>query len=205
MAEVEYGGIKVSGGKLLLILPLIGTLGGSLWGGFEIYKDYMDMKEQIQNYTAPDLSGMHEEIAVLNQKVNALKDISQGHVEIIGVYGDKLEFMQNGIEANEESNRDMKNDMRDDIAHIEKIVDSVENDIQAVEGDVRSMIDNAEERFENKRDALQNDYDQSASQLRNDYDQRAERLNNNISRELRALEQRLQSKMQRALDNPLAN
>ena len=31
MAEVEYGGIKVGGSKLLLIIPLIGTLGGGLW------------------------------------------------------------------------------------------------------------------------------------------------------------------------------
>jgi DNA repair ATPase RecN len=205
MAEVEYAGVKVSGGKLLIILPLIGSLGGALWGGFEVYKDYMDMKEQIQNYTAPDLSGMHEEIAVLNQKVNSLKDISQGHVEIIGVYGDKLEFMQNGIEANEAANRDMKSDMRDDIAHVEKIVDSVENDIQDIASDVRAMIDNAEERFENKRDALQNDYNQAAQDLRTDYDNRAERLNSNISRELQALERNLQTKLQRALDNPLAN
>ena len=28
MAEIEYGGIKVGGSKLLLVLPLIGTLGG---------------------------------------------------------------------------------------------------------------------------------------------------------------------------------
>ena len=198
MAEVEYAGVKVSGGKLLLILPLIGSLGGALWGGFEFYKDYMDMKEQIQNYVAPDLSGINKKLAVLEEMTNS-------HVEIIDVYGDKLNFMQNGIEANEASNRDMKNDMRNDIAHIEKIVDSVEDDIQDITTDVRGMIDNAEERFENKRDALQNDYDQAAAQQRNDYDQRAERLNNNISRELRALEQRLQSKLQRALDNPLAN
>jgi len=39
MAEVEYQGIRVSGGKLLLILPLLGTLGGGLWAGFERYKD----------------------------------------------------------------------------------------------------------------------------------------------------------------------
>ena len=55
MAEVEYGGIKIGGSKLLLIIPLIGTLGGGLWAGFEFYKDYMDMKEQIQEYVAPDL------------------------------------------------------------------------------------------------------------------------------------------------------
>jgi DNA repair ATPase RecN len=205
MAEVEYAGVRVSGGKMLLILPLIGSLGGALWGGFEFYKDYMDMKEQIQEYVAPDLSGFDKRLEVLREELAAIKEISASHVEIISVYGDKLEFMQNGIEANEASNRDMKSDMRQDIAHVEKIVDAVEDDIQEITADVRSMIDNAEERFENKRDALQNDYDQAATQQRNDYDQRAERLNNNISRELRALEQRLQSKLQRALDNPLAN
>ena len=36
MAEVEYGGIKVGGSKLLLIIPLIGTLGGGLWAGFGV-------------------------------------------------------------------------------------------------------------------------------------------------------------------------
>ena len=49
MAEVEYKGIKVGGSKLLLVLPLLGTLGSGLWGGFEFYKDYMDMKEVVQN------------------------------------------------------------------------------------------------------------------------------------------------------------
>jgi hypothetical protein len=37
MAEIEYAGIKVGGGKWLVILPLIGTLVGGLWGGFELY------------------------------------------------------------------------------------------------------------------------------------------------------------------------
>lgn len=205
MAEIEVGGATIRGGRLLMVLPILGTLGGGLWAGFEFYKDYMDMKEQIQEYVAPDLSGFQEDLAVLNQKVNALADISQGHVEIISVYGDKLDFMQNGIEANEATNRDMKSDMRQDIAHVEKIVDAVEDDIQEIMADVRAMIDNAEERFENKRDALQNDYDQAAAEQRNDYDSRAERLNNNISRELQVLEQRLQQRLQRALDNPLAN
>ena len=37
MAEIEYKGIKVGGSKLLLIIPLIGTIIGGLWGGFELY------------------------------------------------------------------------------------------------------------------------------------------------------------------------
>ena len=37
MAEIEYKGIKMGGSKLLIIIPLIGTLMGGLWGGFELY------------------------------------------------------------------------------------------------------------------------------------------------------------------------
>jgi hypothetical protein len=62
MAEVEYKGIKIGGNKLLLILPLIGTLGGGLWAGFEFYKDYMNMRAKIERYTAPDLSGFDRQL-----------------------------------------------------------------------------------------------------------------------------------------------
>ena len=31
-----------------------------LWAGFEFYKDYMDMKEQIQLYVSPDLSDIEK-------------------------------------------------------------------------------------------------------------------------------------------------
>ena len=74
MAEIEYGGIKVGGSKLLLVLPLIGTLGGGLWGGFEFYKDYMDMKEQIQNYVAPDLSEFDKSLAVMSEDMKIVKE-----------------------------------------------------------------------------------------------------------------------------------
>ena len=47
MAEIEYKGIKVGGSKLLLILPLIGTLIGGLWGGFEVYQRYITMEKRL--------------------------------------------------------------------------------------------------------------------------------------------------------------
>ena len=50
MAEVEIAGAKIKGGKMLLLLPILGTLGGGLWGGFEFYKDYMNMRERIESY-----------------------------------------------------------------------------------------------------------------------------------------------------------
>ena len=71
--EVEYGGVKATGGKLFIIISLLGTLGGGLWGGFEFYKDYMDMKEQITSYVAPDLSTFDKRLEVITTSVDGVK------------------------------------------------------------------------------------------------------------------------------------
>ena len=31
MVEVEYGGVKLTGSKLFMIIPLVSMLGGGLW------------------------------------------------------------------------------------------------------------------------------------------------------------------------------
>ena len=192
--EMEIAGVKFKGGKIFLVLTALSTLGGGAWATFEFYKDYMDMREMITSYVAPDLSGFQEQLSVLNEELKAVKEVSASHVKIIETYGEQIEFMQNGVAANESASRDMKNNMRDDISRIEKIVDAVEDDIKEVEADVRAMIQNAEERFENKRDALQNDYDDKASRLKNTTDDK-----------IKDLEISINKKIQRALDNPLAN
>ena len=192
--EVEFAGVKFRGGKMFAIILALSTLGGGLYGAFEFYKDYMNMRAKIESYVAPDLSGFDKRLAVITNELKAIKEINQSHVEIIAVYADKLDFMQDGVSMNESANRSMKNDMRNDLARIEGIVNKVEDDIQEVEGDVRVMIQNAEERAENKRDALQNDYDEAR-----------ERLRVNTERALKDLEDRLNKRLQRALDNPLAN
>ena len=180
MAEIEYGGIKVGGSKLLLILPLIGTLGGGLWGGFEFYKDYTDMKEQIQNYVAPDLSEFDKNLALIKEEMVATRD----EVGIIkDAIGEQVDFM-----------RDTKHDLRADLVRMEKILDKVENDIDAVEdeaqalmdrtkSDARSMIEDADNRFNDKVSGMEG----------------------YVKRELTALEDDLDRKLQKSLDNPLAN
>ena len=192
--EVEFAGVKFRGGRMFAIILALSTLGGGLYGAFEFYKDYMNMRAKIESYVAPDLSGFDKRLAVLAEELASIKEINASHVEVIAVYADKLDFMQSGIQLNESANRSMKNDMRNDLARIEGIVNKVEDDIQEVEGDVRIMIQNAEERAENKRDALQNDYDEAR-----------ERLRVNTERSIKELEDRLNKRLQRALDNPLAN
>jgi len=79
MAEIEYGGIKVGGSKLLLILPLIGTLGGGLWAGFEFYKDYMNMKEIIQNIDTAAIDARNDVLETkLDEALEYSRDIKNG-------------------------------------------------------------------------------------------------------------------------------
>lgn len=93
-----------------------------------------------------------------------------------------------------EYTRDIKSGLRDDIISIEKQADRVEDMVRDTENEVRGMIDKANERFELKRDALQKDYDQALARLQDKND-----------RELKELEDRLNKRVQSALDNPLAN
>ena len=162
MAEIEYGGVKASGSKLLLVIPLLGTIGAGVWAGFEFYKDYMDMKEMIQEYVAPDLSGFQEQISVIEQKMVSTED--------------------SVIQATDYA-RQIKNDLKDDVTRIETLVDRLEDDMRESEKEVREMVDEADIRFDNKRDRLYSDTD----------------------RKINELDDRLSAKIQEALDNPLAN
>lgn len=180
MAEIEYGGIKVGGSKLLLILPLIGTLGGGLWGGFEFYKDYMDMKEQIQNYVAPDLSEFDKNLAVLHEEMK----ITREEVVIIrDAIGEQVDFM-----------RDTKHDLRGDLVRMEKILDKVENDIDKVEDETQDLMDRT------KSDARA-----MIEDANNRFNDKVSGMEGYVKRELNSLEEDLNRKLQKSLDNPLAN
>ena len=180
MAEIEYGGIKVGGSKLLLILPLVGTLGGGLWAGFEFYKDYMDMKEQIQNYVAPDLSEFDKQLAVITEEMTLTRE----EVKIIrDSIGEQVDFM-----------RDTKHDLREDLVRMEKILDKVENDIDKVEDEAQSLMDRT------KSDART-----MIEDANNRFNDKVSGMEGYVKRELTSLEDDLDRKLQKSLDNPLAN
>ena len=75
MAEVEYSGIKLSGSKLLLLVPLLGAIGGAIWGGFEAYARWTAMETKISSYTAPDLSGIEQTLAVFEEQNSAIESL----------------------------------------------------------------------------------------------------------------------------------
>ena len=78
MAEVEIGQMKVSGGKALILIPLLGTILGGMWGGFELYQRLLDAEQAVTEYVAHDMSGINQQLAVQAETVGSLQeDISQ--------------------------------------------------------------------------------------------------------------------------------
>ena len=152
MAEVEFAGVSFKGGKMVILVTALSTLGGGLWAGFEFYADYMSMKEIIENI---DTDAIDARNAVIETKLDEAIDYT----------------------------RDIKSDLRDDILRVEAQGDRVENMVRESQDKVRDMIDKADERFENRRDALVSDTD----------------------RKIDEVETRLNDKLQKALDNPLSD
>jgi len=137
MAELEFAGAKFRGGKIFVILTALTTLGGGLWGGFEFYKDYLDMKDQIQNYTAPDLSGFDKRVDLVQQEVEMMQSEMSMILQEISLVSDV---------ANE-----LKNDLRQDVRRIEKIVNDVE---QQVKEDSRENARDLKEAINNIKDDM---------------------------------------------------
>ena len=76
MAEIEFAGMTFKGGKMFAILTALSTLGGGLWGGFEFYKDYMDMKEIVQNIDVGAIEARNNEIEIkLEEAIAYTRDI----------------------------------------------------------------------------------------------------------------------------------
>ena len=173
MAEVEYGGVKLTGSKLFMIIPLVSMLGGGLWAGFEFYKDYMDMKEQIQSYVAPDLSEFDKKLAVLKKEMIALSD---------------------GVETSTDVMRETKHDLREDLVRMERILDKIENDIDVVEDEATALMDRT------KKETRELILDAN-----NRFNDKIDGMEGYVKRELQQLEDEMNTKLTKALDNPLAN
>lgn len=201
MAQIEYGGIKIGGSKLLLILPLIGTLGGGLWGGFEFYKDYMDMKEKILTYEAPDLGNIRQSIAVMREHQNTVESHMEFVEKELQLFKDEFANVRTGQQDNTDYLRDTKHDLKEEMVRIEKYLDRVEDDIDSVELELDITLEESGKIASGNRDYVREFVDDTDKR----YDDKISGLEGYVKRELENLEDRLNDKLTKALDNPLAN
>jgi len=136
---ISIGGYEFTPAKLMIAFTIVSSTLGGLYGCFEVYKDYQDMKSKIAKYVTPDLTEVYKKLAVIEENSQKTSDYT----------------------------RDIKGDLKNDIRRLEGVVESVE----------RSSKQMARE----------------ATQAQKETDQ-----------DLRQVRKEIDSKIQRALDNPLA-
>lgn len=136
-------GYSFTPAKLMILGTILSTGLGGLYGSFEVYKDYQDMKMKIEKYVAPDLSEIYK----------------------------KIEISEQNSEKSVQYTQDIKNDLKQDIRRLETIVDQVER---------------------------------TSKQSNRESEQEVRQIRQQNEQEIRSLKKEIDTKIQKALDNPLA-
>jgi hypothetical protein len=112
---ISIGGYEFTPAKLMIAFTIVSSTLGGLYGAFEVYKDYQDMKTKIAKYIAPDLSEFDKRLSVIEENSQKTADYT----------------------------RDIKNDLKDDLRRLEKVTESVERTSKQsqreTEQDVRTL------------------------------------------------------------------
>jgi DNA anti-recombination protein RmuC len=102
---ISIGGYNFTPAKLMVAGAIVSSVLGTLYGAFEVYKDYQSMKEAIETYVAPDLSSINERLSVIQKQMEATKE---------------------SVDKTTEYTNEIKNDLKSDIRRLEGVVESVE-------------------------------------------------------------------------------
>ena len=169
---ISIGGYEFTPAKLMIAFTIASSLLGGLYGTFEVYKDYMGMKEKIAKYVSPDLTEIYKKMEVLDANTSKMVE-----------YTDSI-----------------KNDLKQDVRRVESVVDNIE---RSTKTDQRNTDATVKE--------IKRDVDTNVKEIRKNTDDTIRDLNRDMVKnqkelqaEIRALKSEVDSKIQKALDNPLS-
>ena len=201
MSELEFAGVKFKGGKIFGILLALSTLVGGAYGVFEVYKDYMDMKEVVRAYEPPDLTGFESRLNVFEEKLTNLETLLNNKItNMEQILQSEISTAMSLVTAAQGDARDIRNELRKDFNEVQDQITAVDKrsrtseqdtrgTVRTAENEVKTLIQHAEDRFDGKRTAIESD---------------ATRRNEALDVKLKELEERLRAMLTRALNNPLA-
>jgi DNA anti-recombination protein RmuC len=181
---ISIGGYEFTPAKLMIAGTIVSTILGGLYGAFEVYKDYMDMKDKIANYVAPDLSELEKKLEVIEASVNKSTEYTQ----------------------------DIKNDLKNDIRRLETVVENVERSSKSGLRDADQTVNSTKKEVDSAVKEIRKESDNAIKDIRRYSDQTIKEINQELTRnqketqqEIKQLRREIDDKIKKALDNPLAN
>lgn len=181
---ISIGGYAFTPAKLMIAATIVSTVLGGLYGAFEVYKDYMDMKTKIAEYVTPDLTEIYKKMEVLEATSNK-----------------SVEYTQ-----------DIKNDLKNDIRRLEGVVENVERSSKSGLRDADQTVNTTKKEVELAVKEIRKESDTAIKEVRRYSDQTIKDLNQEMVRnqkeaqaEIKQLKREVDEKIKKALDNPLSN
>jgi hypothetical protein len=177
---ISIGGYEFTPAKLMVAFTLVSSLLGGLYGAFEVYKDYMGMKDKIAKYVSPDLTEIYKKMEVLDANT-----------------GKMVEYTQ-----------DIKNDLKNDVRRVESVVESLERASKQNQRETDSTVKEIKRDVDATLKTIDNNVKESrkyTDQTVKEVNQEMVRNQKESSAEIRALRKEVDDKIKKALDNPLSN
>ena len=152
MAEVEFGGMTFKGGKMMILLTALSTLGGASWAAFEFYKDYMDMKEIVQNIDVGEIEARNNLIETkLEEAIDYTRDIKNSLKEdilrierVTESTSNRMKTVQDDIDQRlrevSDLSRETEKDVRDSLRDLE---DGVDVKMEKLDEELRETLQKA--------------------------------------------------------------
>jgi peptidoglycan hydrolase CwlO-like protein len=133
---ISIGGYEFTPAKLMVAFTLASSLIGGLYGCFQVYNDYMGMKDKISKYVAPDLTEFDKRLAVLEQN-------SQKELEYVDTIKNdlKTDIRRTGdqVDQVERSAKQSQRDTQQDVREVQQQIKQVQHEVDAK---IQKALDN---------------------------------------------------------------
>lgn len=181
---ISIGGYEFTPAKLMIAFGIVSSVIGGLYGAFETYNDYMGMKKKIANYVAPDFSEYEARII----KLEADNATVSGYT------------------------RDINTNLKGDIRRTETVLEGVERTTKIAQREVEKDINEFRRQIETEIKEIRRSSDSQVREMQKQVDAMVQAVNERVNRieretaaELRTIRREVDDKIQKAMDNPLAN
>jgi len=145
MAEIDFAGLKISGGKLLLVIPFLGSMLAAMWGGFELYQRLLTAEQAITEYVSPDFSEYDEALAVIDTKIDNVDSLITALERELDRLQTDIDVVEKIARSTDDTVAEATREMRDDVYALEE---RVNDSLREINRELRVMRDDLEERIQ---------------------------------------------------------
>jgi len=177
---ISIGGYNFTPAKLMIAATIVSSVLGGLYGAFEVYKDYMDMKTKIAEYVTPDLTEIYKKLEVMDANTSKM-----------------VEYTDN-----------IKTDLKNDVRRLETVVENVERSSKQTARDTDQTVKEIKRDVDQTLKEVRRYSDQTVKEINQEITRNNQEMARNqkeTQAEIRAMRKEVDEKIKKALDNPLSN